>query len=285
MQGFSAILDQIYEKLDRIPNFPETAQKALRLLQSEDINFQELEKVVKHDATITANFLKLVNSAAFGLRRKVNTLLQAFSLLGLNQIRFILIASCTAQYLNRPLKGYDLTPQEVWLHSLACGIMAEELAKRAGLSKPENLFTAALLHDLGKIVIDLFVEGELEEIKKTVRENPHMTFAQAEWLILGTEHALVGAELLKRWDFPKEVHFAVRAHHDESLMTQTKVAALTALSNAVVNLTGIGAGTDAFFYNIPEGLLEAAGISETDLIPAIVEGFKRIEALKSSLLE
>lgn len=282
-QGASAILDQIFEKLDHIPNFPETAQKALRLLQQEHVDFRELEKIVRHDAAITANFLKLVNSAAFGLPRKVNTLIQAFSLLGINQIRFILIASCTGQYLNRPLKGYGLTPHEVWIHSLSCGLMAEVLARRTGLSRPENLFTAALLHDIGKIVLDLFVEGELENIRDIIKKNPDLTFTQAEWMVLGADHAIVGAEILRRWEFPKEVYFAVRAHHDESLMLQTRTAALTALANTLTNLMGFGAGTDVFAYEIPDNLLSAAGVAETDLFPSIVEAFEKTEALKAAL--
>jgi len=282
-QGISAILDQIFEKLDQIPNFPETAQKALRLLQQEEVDFRELERVVRHDAAITANFLKLVNSAAFGLPRKVNSLLQAFSLLGINQIRFILMAACTGKYLNRPLKGYGLTPREVWIHSLACGIMAEVLARKAGLSRPENLFTAALLHDIGKIALDLFVEGEMESLQETIQKNPELTFMQAEWMVLGADHAIVGAELLRRWEFPKEVYFAVRAHHDQSLMVQTRTAALTALANALTNLMGFGAGADVFAYEIPEDLLSAARVEEKDLFPSIVEAFEKTEALKVAL--
>ncbi len=283
MSGTLPLLDQIFEKLDHIPNFPETAQKALRLLQKEDVDFRELETVIRHDAAITANFLKLVNSAAFGLRNKVNSLLQAFSLLGINQIRFVLIASCSGKYLNRPLKGYGLTPQEVWLHSLACGLMAEALASRAGLSKPENLFTAALLHDIGKIVLDLFVEGEMEVIRDIIEKNPDLTFMQAEWMVLGADHAIVGAELLRRWEFPKEVYFAIRAHHDETLMLQSKIAALTALANTLTNLMGFGAGADVFAYEIPEELLEKAGVREGDLYPALIETFERTEALKTAL--
>ncbi len=277
-----AILEHIFEKVERIPNFPETAQKALRLLQAEEVDFQELERVVRHDAAITANFLKLVNSAAFGLPRKVNTLLQAFSLLGINQIKFVLLASCMGQYLKEPIKGYNLSPQEIWMHSMACGLMAEALARRAGLHRPENLYTAALLHDIGKIVLGLYVEGELADLQKTLEENPDITFMQAEWLVLGADHAIVGAELLRRWEFPREVYFAVRAHHDESLMLQSHLAALTALANALVNLMGIGAGVDTFAYHLPEGLLEAARVTEKDLYPAIVETFEKAEALKAA---
>ena len=137
--------------------------------------------------------------------------------------------------------------------------------------------------DLGYVLQERDAEV-LEGLQQLLRENPELTFMQAEWMVLGADHGIVGAELLRRWGFPKEVYFAVRAHHDESLMLESRIAALTALSNALVNLMGIGTGVDVFAYHLPEGLREAAGVSEKDLYPALVETFEKAEALKASLL-
>lgn len=278
------VLDYIFEELNAIPNFPDTVLRALRMLENENVNFQDLAKIIRYDATITANFLKLVNSAYFGLRRKIESLPQAFALLGLNQIRFFLIAACAGQYLNRPLRGYNLSPYEVWLHSLGCGVFAELLCERAKIPQADHVFTAALLHDIGKIVLDMFVGGELEVIKELVREEK-LSFMEAEIMVLGTDHAVVGAELLRRWGFPQEIIFAVRAHHDEDLMPQSRTSATVALANVLVNLLGIGMGTDGLSYRIPPTLLKTVGIKDRELFTIITEGFVRFQNLKKNLLK
>ncbi len=277
------ILDYIFEELNAVPNFPDTAFRALRMLENENVNFQDLAKVIRYDATITANFLKLVNSAYFGLRRKIESLPQAFALLGLNQIRFFLIAACAGQYLNKPLRGYNLSPYEVWLHSLGCGVFAELICEKVKVSQPDHSFTAALLHDIGKIVLDMFVGGELEVIKELVREEK-LSFMEAEIMVLGTDHAIVGAELLRRWGFPQEIIFAVRAHHDEDLMLQNQTSAIVALANILVNLLGIGMGTDGLSYRIPPALLKVVGLKDRELFSIITQGFISFQNLKQNLL-
>ncbi len=277
------ILDYIFEELDGVPNFPKTAIRALQMLEDDNVNFEELAKVIRYDATITANFLKLVNSAYFGLRRKIESLSQAFALLGLDQIRFFLVAACARKYLNQPLRGYNLSPYDLWLHSLGCGVFAELICKKAKISRRDHIFTAAILHDIGKIVLDMFVGGELEVIKELVREES-LSFMEAEIMVLGSDHSLVGAELLRRWGFPQEIIFAVRAHHDEDLMLQNRTSATVALANILVNLLGIGMGADGLSYRIPPVLINIIGLKESDLFPIIAEGFKTFQTLKENLL-
>ncbi|NPB08851.1 MAG: HDOD domain-containing protein [Thermodesulfobacteria bacterium] len=277
------VLEYVFEELNSVPNFPETAFRALRMLEDENVNFHDLAKVIRYDATITANFLKLVNSAYIGLRRKVESLTQAFALLGLNQIRFFLIAACAGQYLNRPLRGYDLSPYEVWLHSLGCGVFAELVSEKIKAEHQDHIFTAALLHDIGKIVLDLFVGGELEVIRELVEEEG-LSFMEAEIMVLGTDHAVVGAELLRRWGFPQEIIFAVRAHHDEDWMVQNQTSAVVALANTLVNLLGIGMGADGLSYRIPPALLKTVGLKDKELFDVITEGFLRYQNLKENLL-
>lgn len=256
------ILDKIFNKVDKIPTFPKVAIQVLDLLKEEDVDLREVERIIKSDPGIVANFLRIVNSPAFGLPQKIDSLFKALMLLGTNQIKFILIASVAKNYFDKDLIGYGLNAEEIWLHSLACGFIAEEIAIDLGfsLSKIEQVYISSLLHDIGKIVLDLYTKLEIEKFREIAEENPNWDFIQVEWLVLGVDHGLVGATLLKRWKFSESIYFAVRAHHDPDLMVQNKVAAIVALANIIANMIGIGGGVDAFNYRIPENLLNVLEI-------------------------
>ncbi len=256
------ILEKIFNKVDTIPTFPKVAFQALELLKKEDVDFRELERIVKSDPGITANFLKIVNSPAFGLPQKIDSLFKAFMFLGLNQIKFIIVASVAKNYFNRDLIGYGLSVENIWIHSLACGIIAEEIAFdiRFPPAKIETVYIASILHDIGKIVLDLYTKLEIKEFQKIATENPQWDFIQVEWMVLGVDHGLVGAHLLERWEFPKTISFAVRAHHDADLMLQSDIASIVGLANMLTNMLGIGGGVDSFNYSMPENLLKELGI-------------------------
>jgi HD-like signal output (HDOD) protein len=258
------VLEKIFEKVDALPTFPKAAQRALSLLKEDEIDFKEIEKVIKSDPGITANFLKIVNSAAFALPQKADSLFKAFMFLGVNQIKFILMASIAKQYYKSELTGYGISSQDIWYHSILCGIIAEEIAKNMnfGYKEIESIYIASILHDIGKIVLDLYTKLEVEEFYKLMEEDPERDFIQIEWLVLGVDHGLVGGYLLEKWDFPKSIAFAVRAHHDPDLMLRSKISAVVALSNALANILGIGGSLDAFNYFIPEKLLEIINLDK-----------------------
>ncbi|MFN3567744.1 MAG: HDOD domain-containing protein [Caldimicrobium sp.] len=278
------ILEKIFEKINLVPTFPKTAQRALELLRKDEVNYRELEDVVKKDPGIAANFLKLVNSAAFSLHQKVDSLLKAFMLLGVNQIKLILLASVIGQFFDKNLTGYGVSSEDILIHSIATGIAAERISQMIKFppEKQEALYMAALLHDLGKIVLDLYLN--LEE-KNLFKENEYKDedFFQIEWLVLGVDHGMVGGYLLKKWNFSEEISFAVRTHHDSSLMIQNKTAAIVGLSNIIVNLLGYIGGWDAFYYKIPSNLLDIIGITSTDLNILLPEIFKKILLLERTL--
>lgn len=279
------ILEKIFDKIDNIPSFPKTAQRALDLLRKDEINYKELEEVIKSDPGIAVNFLKLVNSAAFALPQKVDSLFKAFMLLGTDQIRLLILSSVSGKYFNKNLTGYGLSSEEIWIHSIATGLAAEEISNALGfpVEKRESLYIAAILHDLGKIVLDLYLNLEEKDFFKIEEENPESDFLQVEWLVLGVDHGMVGGYLLKKWKFAEEISFAVRAHHDSDLMLQNKISAIVALSNILVTSLGILGGFDAFNYKVPPNLLEVIEINLSTLNKLLPKIYKRIILIERTL--
>ncbi len=275
-------LDHIYEQLTKLPTFPKVVQKALELVDDPNTTTRDLVEVLKFDPAITTNILKITNSARFGLQQQVTSLDTALALLGQNQIKEILVASGSLPFLSRELYGYGMRPADLWHHSMATGICAECVCNHIGFDDPSLLFTAGILHDVGKIVLNLFVGAKLDTIMELAgREG--FTFSEAEWMALGADHAIIGSEIMKLWDFPLEISKAVRNHHDPDLYVQDRISAILALSNILVVMLGVGVGTDGFRHKVSHGLLEVLELGRDDIYELLLKTWKAFSEAREIL--
>ena len=158
-------LNEILSKVKSFPTMPGAGVKMLSLLEEPDTTVSEIEEILRYDAGLTANVLKLANSAYFGIPSKVGSLKQAVILLGLKRLIQIVVATCVSAVMDRSVPGYDLPPGDLWRHSIAVSIAAEALVKDKKIGGAEDVFTPALLHDVGKLVLGTFVKEELEAIE------------------------------------------------------------------------------------------------------------------------
>jgi len=276
------ILEQIFNTLTEVPTFPKVVQKALKLLDDPKVTIKELEEVLKYDPAITANILKLTNSAHFALPQQVTSLDTALALLGQNQLRKILVASATIPYFKKPLPGYGLSAIDIWTHSIGCAIIGEFLARDLSFSEPSILFTVGILHDIGKVILNLYVWQQLDKIQEIAMEQD-ITFMEAEWKILGTDHAIIGSTLLKHWEFPPVLYRAVRNHHDPDLYIQDDVSSILALANIICALLGIGVGFDSYRYIISDTLFDKFNIDNKTLNLFLVKSIKEMKKIKDIL--
>ena len=224
-------LNQILSKVKSIPTMPEAGTKMLSLLEEPDTEISEIEESLRYDPGLTANILKLANSAYFGIPSKIGSLRQAVVVLGFKRLVQLVVASCVSAVMDKSVPGYDLPAGDLWRHSIAVSIAAEALVKDKKKSGGQDVFTPALLHDVGKLVLGSFVKEELEAIESIAAKG--VSFVVAENMILGTDHAEIGAKVLKHWNFPSEVIEAVRWHHDpdspETVNIQTDIVYLANL--------------------------------------------------------
>ena len=239
-------LHDITLKVEAFPGMPATAAKLLPLLDDADSTPAEVENIVKYDPGLTANILKLTNSAYFGIPTKVSSIKQAVILLGWKRLVQVVTTICMSPLMKKAVPGYDLRSGELWRHSIAVSVAAELLVKALKIPDADEVFTAALLHDIGKMILGSFVNNDLAQIQAMVAKG--ITFDVAESMVLGTNHAEVGGQILHKWSFPAELVNAVRWHHDpESCENTCVLSDVVHVANAVGLMTGIGKageGTD-----------------------------------------
>ncbi len=266
-------LDYIFDSLTGLPSFPKVVQKALAMLDDSDTTMEQLAEILKYDPSLTANILKLTNSAHFGLPRQVTSLDTALALLGQQQIREVLIASASMPFLAKDTDGYFMQASDLWAHGMGCAIISQHIAEQCGYAEPSVLFTAALLHDIGKTVMHLYVGPRLQEIV-TRATSGDMTFTEAEWQVLGGDHAVIGSDILRKWEFPPDIVRAVRNHHDPDLYIQDDLSAMLALSDIFTVQLGIGVGVDGFRYKIHPELASRLGLNRDALHQCLLEGYR-----------
>ena len=205
-------LNVILAIIDSFPSMPGAGARMLALLQGQDTKVSEIEEILRYDPGLTANVLKLANSAYFGVPSKIGSLKQAVVLLGMKRLMQLVVVSCVSAVMDKSVAGYDLPAGDLWRHSIAVSIASEAMVKDKKKDGNIDVFTPALLHDIGKLVLGSFVSEELEAIQQIAAKG--VPFVVAENMVLGTDHAEIGARILERWNLPAEVINAVRWHHD-----------------------------------------------------------------------
>jgi len=259
-----SLLAEILLKLESFPIFPKAGVKILALLNDSKSSLTEIEKVFCYDPGLTANFLKLANSAFFGIPSKISSVKQAIVLLGNNRLKQIILATSTSKIMCKELPGYDLKAGDLWRHSIAVSNAAVALAKFKKLSKPNNVYTHGLLHDVGKLVLGEFVENHFKTINQLVSNG--MSLIVAENMVLGTDHAEIGAQILSQWSFPPDVVNAIRFHHNPDMLHIKNVQYdLLYLANLICQMNGAKYDKATISKSIYPSLKERLGISQDKL--------------------
>ncbi|MGI5836227.1 MAG: HDOD domain-containing protein [Chloroflexota bacterium] len=230
---------------ENLPAIPAMVQQAMALLESNSSSVSEVARVIQRDEAIVVKILKVINSAFFGLPRKVNTISEAIALLGFGQTRLLLISAAvlTVGGDRDPLVVYNR--EFVWQHSMCCAKWTRAIAKHVGYRALEEAFLAGLLHDIGKVVLAVM---EPRGFARTLRlcRNDGLTSSEAEQRVLGIDHTQVGEMALKHWNLPLAYRACAALHHDpwppsipsdwDDQSKLLKLLALTRAANEILHL-------------------------------------------------
>ncbi len=266
----------------KIPSLPSVVMKLRQYLNDPEVNFDELAKVIEYDPGLTANVLQLANSAYFGWARSIKSVKEAITRLGTNRIFQMVLCMSVAPLVRKPIKGYGLDSSDLWEHSIAVAICAETIGQELGLEEVEDGFTAGLLHDIGKIVLGTFVEVDDDPIKE-IMELDHLSFNEAEMMVLGIDHAEVAAVMLSSWSLPEEVVEAARWHHAPSRCDTRyqQLADVIHVADILCLDMGWGLGVDGLCYKADHAAATRLGIEAPVAELIISKTMSGVEDLKT----
>lgn len=260
-----------------LPTLPGVISKLNTLSENDKTSMQELARIVTSDQILSARILRLANSPSYGFYR-VSTISNAMILLGVNVVKSLALSSSIFEIMEKDSVG-------LWEHSLGAGMAANLIARKLRLPEVEEISTAALLHDIGKVIISLKCGEAAVDIRRAVREE-RVTMREAEQEILDTDHGEVGGWLAKCWFLPDKLSEPIAFHHDVKLAVNHRVkTAVVHIADVLVKASGFGDSGDRYVPQIQAVAWDVLRLNENHLTELVEELEDKLVELKNFSLE
>ena len=202
--------DDRYRALRRLPPFPGVATKLLHLLEDDNVSVKKIVDLIKADAALTAELLRIVNSPIYGFSTRISSLQTSITMMGFQTVRSFALTVCMKGFLHTALR-IDLL-RRIWRHSLACGLLCDELSQvcSTNMGRDDRAYTAGLLHNIGCLGLFVAHPRTYADLLAEVRgEN----LLEKERSTLGIDHCEAGGWLARNWGFPDDLRHMVLTHH------------------------------------------------------------------------
>jgi putative nucleotidyltransferase with HDIG domain len=285
-----SIIKHTLEKVRELPTLPVVAHKVSMLLSDPNSSASELSEVITIDQSITAKILKLVNSACFALPQRVKNIKQAIGLLGYRNVSHIVLTLSVFDTLKKSNRSV-FDRRAFWLHSIATAIMSLKIAKACLYRSEDDVFTAGLLHDIGKVFMDGFLHEFFCKIIDHAQENGQ-SFHASERALFDVDHAMIGEWMARSWTFPLLIIAVIKHHHQQQherkglVISSDVVVDFVNLADVTVRREGYGTSGDGkgFVPMISPELFRRLPISETD-VNIMLESLKKDVENSKTLLD
>ena len=257
----------------KLPSFPQVASKLLEISGDESTSLEDISKVVETDPGIAARVLEIVNSAMYGLQRPIKALPEAVVLLGFDEIKKLSIGMTVFQGLFASGKSKNFDRIHFWRHSLSVAVLAMEIAKKIKYPHPEEAYIVGLLHDVGKIFLDIQGRrnyGEFLYAAATSQDN----MVEQERKTLGLGHDDIGAFFCSLWKLPESIVLGVKYHHQrfeprDLSREEVLLISIVSLSDFVSWTQGIGSFDGVCPPILSPEVMDFIDFEEIDIINSI----------------
>lgn len=260
-----------------LPTLPGIVTKLNALADNDKSSVQEMARLVSSDQVLSARILRLANSPSYGFYR-VATISNAMILLGVDVVKSLVLSSSIFEIMENSALG-------LWEHSLGAGVAANIIAKRLNLPDCEEIATAALLHDIGKVIVRLKLQGEYDALLARTTSSGRMLH-ELEREMIGTDHAEVGGWLGKNWFLPEKLVVPIVYHHNVAAAPCHQVkTAVVHFANVLIKASGFGFSGDLFVPAIQKVAWDKLGMSEYLLAEVVEELEEKLVDTKNFSLE
>jgi putative nucleotidyltransferase with HDIG domain len=272
--GMTNIEHEFIKSVDKLIPRPDIALDVMTLANQSNCDISVLAKKINQDPSLMANMLRLANSAYFGRMQEISSVRDIVIRLGLDSVKMIAITSASAGLLKSPQEAYSLESGSLWRHSQSTALLSAIIGRFAKVEVTSGLYSAALLHDVGKIIlnrqlqIETMNRGEIGE---------YASLVTLENALLHTDHAKVGMALLQKWGLPESITEVVGAHHNLEACQGRLPCQIVYLANHLIESIDIhGIDAENYFYKVKEGYEATPDLPE---IPAFLNNMESIIAM------
>lgn len=273
-------LQDILVKIDELPTPDPIVQRIVSVASDPDASAKDLAEAIKLDASLTVRILRLVNSAYYGLPRKIVALNEAIMILGFKTVRNIALSIFTYSSVLKNKKQSTIDHYQLWKHFIGTAVGCELLAQMVGYPNKEELFISGLLHDIGKVALDYIFPEAFSAVTKLTK-NLQISFTQAEDRLSLPNHSIISGKMIERWNLPEIVVNSASGHHTPNNFSESvysDVIAIVHIVDFLVNLMRYG---DSYTYG---GLtLSSFALNVLGIKPSFLTHL--VEKLKVRLME
>jgi HD-like signal output (HDOD) protein len=260
-------IETLMTNLDRLPYIPEVASKVINMVNDPEVSFKHVADEIAKNQAMTTSILKLCNSAYFSKGKEISSIDRAVVTLGMKEVKDIVLLVAAKPLLVKPVTGYDLGEGDLWHQGLAVATMSRDIAmakKRKDIT--DVVFTGGIIHNIGKVVIALFVHQAYNQILEAV-QTKEIPFHLAEKDIMGYNHQEVGEKILEKWNFPPVLRSIVRYYQDpQDAPEEFRLeVSIVHIANVICLMAGVGMGSDGLFHEMKDMAIKKVGLSQNDL--------------------
>jgi putative nucleotidyltransferase with HDIG domain len=205
--------EEVWKAAERLAPVPQTALKVIRMINDPECSFRDISKEIITDQVLSAKTIRFCNSPFFGPRQEIGSLERALTILGDRRLLQFVVSASLEDFLSQNENGYSLCKGAMFKHALGTALISAKVAEFSGRVPADMAYTAGLLHDIGKVVLDQFMASAYPLFYRRMQAE-RADIVEIERELFGMSHTEAGARLAAEWRLPEVLGAAIACHHN-----------------------------------------------------------------------